>query len=249
MTDQQIVPASEPDKIKLRFDFIGMVFALAISQVGLEIGDFFKYNISIIRHFYVLSHLILSVYVIASSWIGWQTSKSDGNHQPINNVFDRSFLVLLVDLVLVFLYFILVKGVEKPIDNKIIAESHTEIHWSMWIFLVYVIWDILTKLYIKDKKTQLHKWDIVGYTKGSYQAILCLIIIYFFVRPMNLYHTCPKVVITDLALLCIFILFRGLKVVKVFDGISYKIWQYAYCVFGPVLVLVICLIANNILIK
>jgi hypothetical protein len=249
MTAQQTVPSSEPDKIKLRFDFIGMVFALAISQVGLEIGDFFKYNISIIHHFYVLSHLILSVYVIASSWIGWQTSKSDGNHQPINNVFDRSFLVLLVDLILVFFYFILVKGVEKPTNNKIIAESHTETHWSIWIFLVYVIWDILTKLYIKDKKTLVHKWELEAYFKGSYQAILCILLIYFLIRPMNTYHSCIKVVLTDLALLCIFILFRGMKVVKIFDGITYKFLQYLYCVIGPVLVLAACLIANNYLIK
>ena len=89
---------------KLRFDFIGMLFALAVAQVAVEIGDFYSHGSKIEDHYYVLSHLTLSIYIIASSWIAWQTSTSQGNKEALKDSFSLSFLILIIDMLLVIIH-------------------------------------------------------------------------------------------------------------------------------------------------
>ena len=199
-------------KAKLRIEFIGMAFALAVGQVGLEIGEFYSHDFSLYEHPYVLSQLLLGTYVIAASWVGWQKSKSLGHLREIDSTFGKGFIILFVDLFLVICYFILIRSVEKPYEARIASISaKPELFWSLVIFFTYAIWDFLTKAFDFDSSAFKVSWHPKIYFARSYQAFVCIFLIFiiefFGMDSMNK----NVVVITDIYLLLVFILFRGLK--------------------------------------
>ena len=204
------------DLINLRFNFIGMVFALAIAQVGIEFGDFFLTEHSMTDHLYIISHLFLAVFIIASSWIGWQNSKSLGNRMGLRSLFSIPFIILLVDLFLVILYFLLVKTVEKEVDGGYQPSALPEAKLSVVIFATYLVWDILTRLLIIDVNNWIFKIELKKWWDRGWQTILCLalsLVIWIF---MAVEESQDKVVLIDFALLFVFALFRGLKSRDVF---------------------------------
>jgi hypothetical protein len=200
-------------KAKLRIEFIGMAFALAVGQVGLEIGDFYSHNLKIHRHMYVFTQLLLGTYIIASSWVGWQKSKSRGHLQEIDNTFSKSFIILLVDLFLVICYFIIVKSVEKPYESNYQATvtANPEIFWSLTIFGAYIVWDILTKWFDFDSKTFHFTSHFKEYVGRLYQAPLCFLLLIAIDLTVSEIHDERTVIFADLCLILVFILFRGLK--------------------------------------
>ncbi len=204
---------SNNESTKLRFDFIGMAFALALGQVGIEIGEFYSAGLSLRKYPHVLFQLLLGTYIIASSWVGWNKSRSKGNLETIDNTFGKPFLLLLIDLFLVICYFIIIKGVEKPylednMNSNITAKP--ELFWSMVIMATYFIWDIVSKLISFNSKKFKFKVHFKTYLKRAYQAIICfsfLIILYNNIAYYNSYNT----ILIDIYILMVFILFRGLK--------------------------------------
>jgi len=202
------------ESVKLRFDFIGMMFALAIGQVGLEVGKFYSSNNSLFSYPYVFTHLVLAIFIIASSWIGWKHSKSKGSVQAVEDTFSLSFILLLIDLFLVLCYFIFVSKVDS-IKNP---DSDSEIYWSLIIFSTYFIWDVLSKLIIiEDHVTLKMKIDFKGFISRGYQSFLCAFIVLFLFKPINGNMSSKRVMIIDFALLCTFILFRGMKTINLFS--------------------------------
>lgn len=206
---------------RLRFEFIGMMFALAIGQVGLEVGNFYENGLSLLNYPSVATHLTLVIFIIASSWIGWQTSKSKGNGELVLDNFGKSFLILILDLLLVIFYFIIAIGVESQIGGVITPRVDNEIFWSLWIFGTYFIWDILTKLiYIINSDTLQFRFDFMTFLKRGYQSVLCFLLIWFLLKPMQNTNSQSHVVIIDIALFLTFILFRGLKVIDDFKDFT-----------------------------
>ena len=199
------------DAAKLRIDFIGMAFALAIGEVGLETGDIYSKNIPLLSHLYIPTHLFLCVYIIASSWIGWQMSESKGSQESIKDPFSISFLILLVDLFLVICYFIMVRSVDK---SPKVADSKTEILWSAIILGTFAVWDILTKLIEEEETTRKLSFNVKKYLPRAYQAIICLAIVIVLIEPMGRNTSSKGVVSTDCALISVFVLFRGLKLIN-----------------------------------
>jgi hypothetical protein len=64
---------------KLRHEFVGMMFAVAIGEVGLQTATLVKASDFPNDFLYFLpaySHLILASIAIAASWVGWTKSKS-----------------------------------------------------------------------------------------------------------------------------------------------------------------------------
>ncbi len=239
---------------KLRIEFIGMAFALAIGQIGLEIGDFFYKDggHSLLDFPYVLSHLILCIYIISSSWIGWQTSMSQGNLEALKDPFSISFVILLIDLFLVICYFSLVKSVEnllpvkeagKEAMTKRAPESVYGVMWSLIIFGSYFVWDIFSKLIVEDPishKAQVTAESQEKFLKRGLQSLGCFIITLILIRPMTSGKAPSQIVFTDVALFFTFVLFRGLKCFKLI-GHEYKrtkTFQYGWYIFFPAIGLI-----------
>lgn len=211
MSTTSPVPRPNPDKI--RVEFIGMAFALAIGELGLEIGKLYLDGVSLREHWYLFTHILLAIYIIASSWVGWQLSESRGNEEVVKDPFSLSFLILLLDLLLVICYFIIVKSIDKNPESP---TCNSEIYWSWFIFILYACWDILTKLIIEDKTSGKIKREPIlkKYFNRAYQAPICFCITYFIIWPLRTVSTPKTVICVDIMLISVFILFRGMKSLK-----------------------------------
>jgi hypothetical protein len=223
----------EPDK--LRIDFVGMAFGLAIGEIGLEIGKLYDAGIRLRDHWYLGTHILLSIYIIASSWIGWQLSPSQGNKDKLKDSFSIQFVILLIDLLLVICYFIIVQSIGK---DPLRPSCSTQIFWSKIIFIVYIIWDFFSKCFVEDpvsckSKFINNKPDLKKYLNRVYQAPICLVIIWFIISPISEDHRANAVLCADLLLIFVFVLFRGLKG---FDRTPSKVFLY---VFLPSILLII----------
>ena len=130
----------------LRFTFVEMLFALAVSQVAMSAADLAGLAKSS-AELPSLAHLVLCLFVIATSWVGWRRSQSPGAKPPIASIFSIRFGELLLDVLLVIFYFILVKSIEieQVLGNpKLSAPSaNPEALWISLIFVVYVAWDLI----------------------------------------------------------------------------------------------------------
>lgn len=210
------------EKPILRFEFVGMLFALAIGQVAVEFVGIYKSHLSFWEWYYSLSHLVLATFVIAMSWIGWQSSKSIGNTVTITSIFSLPFIVLLIDIGLVILYYLIANTNEKFIVPKKSFESPNAVSelFLIWIiFLIYLIWDIITKLVsIKYKKqqekntfTKIYKIDLNSLLR-IFITLFCFILsTYFYIVYKDSELTGIQVLIIDINLLLLFIFFRGCK--------------------------------------
>ena len=234
-------------KDQLRFTLVEMLFALAISEVGLEISQYYLNNqhLKFFDYPHVLSHVILATYILISSWIGWQVSISPGNLKAIRTVFDLQFLILLVDVALVLCYFILIKGVESP--KEYTPSAHIESLWSVVIFALYLFWDFLTKFFhsrIENGRKIIH-FDLFGFFKRGWITILCLALVSGIFAFMEHSATAFEVVLVDMALLAVFILFRGLKtdIHKVVDGIDRGLFYYWRLTIARVLPVILLVLA------
>lgn len=218
------MPNQQPNlSAKLRFDFVGMIFALAIGQVAREVCNFYMEGYSLFDYPYVGTHLFLATYIIASSWIGWKNSESDGNKEPVEDTFSLSFLVLLMDLFLVICYFIIASEVDKPAKG-IQPDSQSEVFWSLVIFITYFTWDIVTKLWMKlpkgvGKGGEPLKERFYKFCKRGYPSLLCsMIVLAMYCFPQtNITHAQGNTITADLILILTFILFRGLKLSFTFN--------------------------------
>jgi hypothetical protein len=130
-------PELEP---KLRHEFVGMMFAVAIGEVGVQTAILVQAH-NWMHFLPAYFHLFLATVVIATSWVGWTLSSSPGARTDVNNVFEWEFLVLLLDVLLVVIYFILAKTVDftgEP-NVQLNASAAPESFWILVIFLVYFV--------------------------------------------------------------------------------------------------------------
>jgi hypothetical protein len=213
--EAQLVPnTTEPKpEPKLRHEFVGMMFALAIGEVGVQTAALVQGHHWV--HFLpAYSHLLLATIVIATSWVGWTLSPAPGARQDVGGIFQREFLVLLVDVFLVVVYFILVKTVdfsgERPI--RLNASAKPEAFWILVIFAVYLFWDVLTKIVdyqLRDQPKSWKEWR-TKYGVRMLPTLLCLAIAIFTKQFFDRADP-PHVLTADLALLSLVLLFRAGK--------------------------------------
>ena len=145
-----------------------------------------------------------------ASWIGWTLSPSAANQVKLDSVFSWSFVVLLLDVLLVVFYFILVRGVEVSHngDGTVTqASAYHEAFWVVCIFVGYLVWDIVTKLLMKgptDSRGNMY------WTRGrlTIASLVLAVAIWWIGRDVsqNL-----SVVAVDMSLLLAVLAFRAMK--------------------------------------
>jgi len=187
---------------KFRHEFVGMMFAVTVGEVGLQTAALVKAK-DFLHFLPAYSHLILATVIIATSWVGWTLSKSRGGQKDVGGIFEREFLILLLDVALVILYFILVRAVDFVGEGETIrlrASARPEASWVWWIFLLYVIWDIVAKWPVKEKVDRVRMAP----------SVACLVlasVVWVIVRDAD----APHVLTADFALLSLILFFRALK--------------------------------------
>jgi hypothetical protein len=180
-----------------------MMYAVTIGEVGVQAAALAKVGHP--WHFLpAYSHLLLATVVIATSFVGWSYSLKWAQGS-VPKVFQREFLVLLLDVLLVIIYFILVRSVEFVGEGRppSIAPAERVACWIVVIFLLYLVWDSLTKF---AYRTPLRIWIL----EFIVPTVICLALA-FCARCVVRGADCSHLVTADLALLSLVLLFRALK--------------------------------------
>jgi len=195
---------------KLRHEFVGMMFALAIGEVAVQTAVLIRAG-NWVHFLPAYSHLFLTAILIAASWVGWTLSPSPGARKDVQGVFQMGFLVLLVDVFLVVVYFILAKTVDIVGEGspRLNASAHPESVWILVIFVTYFVWDILTKIVIYQIERRPEPW-FRNYGSRMVPTVICLGLAWV-AKPLFDRADAPHVLTADLALLSLVMLFRALK--------------------------------------
>lgn len=213
MSDQD----SDP---KLRHEFVGMMFAVTIAEVGLQIAALVQagHFVSWIHFLPEYAHLLLATVVIAASWVGWTLSVAPGARHDVKRIFQWEFLVLLLDVALVILYFILVRSVD--FEKEQVAPhtaSASKVGLTLcWIFFLYILWDILTKviIFLRDRQEEAgKKWFTYWLREYGSRMLPALVCLGLAGAMTSLFRTVdrPHLLTADLAFLALVLLFRVLK--------------------------------------
>jgi hypothetical protein len=198
---------------QLRFTFVGMLFALAIAETAIQFAKLVDIGAPLYHP--ASFHLGLAAFLIATSWIGWARSKAPGNIRAVKEVFSLEFVVLLIDILLVFFYFIIVKGAEIPASKtEISGSAENETRWMMFVFGGYFAWDLWTKVVIRPESGPgLWKrlWSPYSRRKLGITAFCLGLAILIRLTRNCLVARSHGVIFVDIILILLVLLFRLLK--------------------------------------
>jgi hypothetical protein len=225
---------SDQEAPRLRHEFVGMMFAVTIGEVGLQVAALMQAK-HFMHYLPFYFHLLLATVVITSSWVGWSLSQAPGARQDVKGVFTWQFVVLLLDVFLVITYFILVRTIEfeKGKEAPRIDSPNTVALLICLMFIVYFAWDLVTKIFLYEKHRDGNWIRNCGLRMAP--TIVCLglsLMVRSQVKAADLVHY----VSADLALISLALLFRALKDVVSHGfprndvaAVRYKVWRAIAC--------------------
>jgi hypothetical protein len=198
--------ASEP---KVRHEFVGMMFAVTIGEVGLQVASLVqaKHYVHFLPFYF---HLLLATIVITSSWVGWSLSQAPGARRDVDGVFSLGFLTLLLDVFLVVTYFIMVRTIEvgKGVEPSRIDPPEKVAGLIALMFGLYFIWDFITKILAYNRNRDGEWWRNCGLR--MIPTSVCLVLALFVrweVKGFDLEHY----INADVALIALALSFRAFK--------------------------------------
>lgn len=232
MTADGRTPLQEPPLIErdtLRLAFVEMLFALAVGQVAVQAANVLSEKGDSLARLPGLSHLALALVLIAVSWVGWSRSQSPGmTRDRVNYIFSMPFVGLLMDVLLVILYFIVVQTTEvEQKDGATLPATPTavpEAYWLMVVFGTYAAWDVLTDVFSENCIPKISSFRVrilkilALIFVSFFSSMFCLLLVYF---AWQIAPGCTEgyqVVLVDAALLCVVLFFRAFKAVENFLG-------------------------------
>jgi hypothetical protein len=199
----------------LRYTFVEMLFALAIAEVAIVASGIVRAQGTVSAKLPVLSHIFLATVLIAASWLGWSASQWRRNSPKVETLLSWNFVGLLLDVLLVILYFILVRDAEVLPDAPFTLGAPTavpEARWIIWIFAVYVIWDIVSDV-VKEKNARTSLATIGLALASTACSIICVTLAFIASQVAEDARSPWSVILVDAALLSVVLLFRVIKVV------------------------------------
>jgi hypothetical protein len=219
VSQTKLTPALNKEP-KLRHEFVGMMFAVAIGEVGLQAASLLQAG-QVLRFLPAYTHLILATLLIATSWVGWTLSLAPGARRDVSGIFEWEFVVLLLDVLLVILYFVLVRSVDFAKDQAAphIAPASNVASLIAVIFALYLMWDFLTKVLVswkhrgESKRSMKQHFDSLWWCSSGVRmlpSLLCFIISWVTVRLFQGVDP-PHMLTADVALIALVLLFRALK--------------------------------------
>lgn len=208
-------PTNGPkDPIRLRFEFVDMLFALAVGEVATHVSALAKSGMTILAARSAYANLAVAVCLVATSWIGWSNSQSAGHGKAATKVFGLPFVLLGIDVVLVVFYYIIAQGVEMPFSvggQLVIAPSATSEAFLVFIvFVTYLLWDFISRALMGDEK--FSKNVRVFAARGWISFLCSLPAAYLWLALAGSSEgNANRVVCIDIMLIAIIFLFRAIK--------------------------------------
>jgi hypothetical protein len=204
-----------------------MLFALAISQIAIAAADLVSIDASFVSKLPAVTHLIVALAVISTSWLGWKRSASPGSREPMKHLFSLPFLAMIIDVCLVILYFIIVRTVEIEQSGGVTRlESPSAVPESFWllcVFIVYAAWDVVTDILApgcippgKGGSAMMnYLWRLgklmAALAVSIFASISSALLTYIALCLARARGTSQQVVLIDISLVCVVLLFRVFK--------------------------------------
>lgn len=196
---------SNQNKKQLHLTFVEMLFALAIGQVAIDVSKLIDYQLMSNQTFLAVipaySHLLLAAVVISTSWVGWRISVYSGSN--IKSVFSLDYVELLIDVILVIMYFALARAVETPDSYSVsfCPNASFEAYAVAIIVSTYALWDIVS---CRSKPEKLNK--------RLWASISCTVISWLLVwLDIGGSGTVLAVLLGDCSLMALIFTFRAMK--------------------------------------
>jgi hypothetical protein len=216
----------------LRVAFLEMIFALAISDVAVHLADLVDADknrlgqaITWVDKMPSVAHLAIGFFLVTCSWVGWRMSPSPlMKGTAISDLFTVTFFTMLLDVAIVILYFLLIKGVEvqNKAGNCFIdpPDAKPECMWMFFIFAVYAIWDLFTDIFNQKAWGQMS--DVPELRKKKWLAIflsplaslICVGLSFFAWHEASRCSSNTQVILIDIALIALVFGFRLLKAIE-----------------------------------
>jgi hypothetical protein len=219
----QPIPTPTSGDDPLRYTFVEMLFALAVSQVAIHLADLSGAQGSFREKTPAITHLLLGLVVISASWVGWRQSQSPGMRLKIENLLSLRFFALLVDVALVIVYFILVRSVELQQKNGATVldtpSARPEALWVAVIFAMYIIWDVMADVLSPGSIPTSHPFTriMVGarvLLVCCFASATCFWLAFRIYQSSDHGKSIADIAFLDLALLFVVLLFRTLKTLE-----------------------------------
>lgn len=223
MTTNIQQPPETPSAL-VHLTFVEFLFSLAAAEIAMRFAtvfdtgaDWWSWNFLALN-----MHLFMSLVLIAASYLGWQKSEiSHRDTSRISSLISWEFLELLLDVILVTIYFILVHLSEIPIlQTTAQPESIPTIAVSLipeavcvpFVFVLYLIWDVISKLPSRiDRKTGKPFGPGKLFRRGRISFIVATMSVTMSAIFWNRAATAQDVIAFDLAVIGLVVLFRELK--------------------------------------
>lgn len=200
---------------ELHFGFIDFLFSLSVAQVAVKfaelVSDAEKLDLSFLdaRFFPAYSHLALALILITTSWIGWNKSKSSHRGTVFGSVWSLDFCELIIDVLLVIIYYVLVEHTDSISSGTISARP--EILCITAVFSLYFLWDLISKWPWRTDKDGRHLGKH-RLRERILPSVICLsFAILIAVTPLPAPESTHQVILMDISLVGLIILFRDLK--------------------------------------
>lgn len=231
--------------------FVEFLFSLAAAEIAMRFAtvfdtgaDWWSWN------FLALNvHLLMSLILIAASYLGWQKSEiSRRDTAKISSLISWEFLELLLDVVLVTIYFILVHLSEIPIATATaLAGNAPTIAVSMipeavcvpFVFVLYLIWDVISKLPSRiDRKTGRPFGPSKLFRRGRISCVVATMSVTMSAIFWDPTASAQDVIAFDFAIIGLVVLFRELKEHVDDTGICFALAKRGYVSLGLAMFLI-----------
>src|SRR6266404_3490475 len=196
-----------------RFAFVEMLFALAIAEVAISSAHLVAIESNWTSKLPATSHLLLAALLIATSWLGWSGSKWRKAGRTSDSPFTWDFIGLSIDVLLVVIYFILVRQAdisEDPPFHLRPASAVPEAKLILLVFFVYIVWDIASDVIKEPEKLGFAQRFGLGIA-CTLCSVICMGLAAGFWWRANYVSSPFDVMMLDLSLACVVLLFRAIK--------------------------------------
>ena len=217
MVERALVQMSD-GRPNLRHMFVGMLFALTASQIAISTAELFR-GISAINDIATVwapaTHLLLALIVLTASWVGWSETAAATGPRQLEHVFQWSYFVLILDVVLVIIYYMFVLSVEYVPSQtpQVVPSALEETTLVVLIFATYCVWDVLHDILMLRATRRIRA--AVVQASASVISLGFAGIVWWNYRTLAAPNHVTSVVSADVALIALLFFFRALKGLEV----------------------------------
>lgn len=237
---------------QLQKTFIAMIFAFVISYHAQTITEFiavitnnwttFPISSEITYDFIaVTTQIILALLMVSISWIMWSKSSAKAHTDDIETIFSVKFIAFIIEILLVTLYFGLIKSLEVDISefnkNKDLSKYITnlsakpEAFLMTLVFSIFLLWDLIIDILKTPPQTTTFIYKVKNFFRGC--LVYCSISTICFIGSLLILVNTPVTaspfvaIFSDLALISVLLFFNQAKalefyLLKLFPDQSYR---------------------------